>query len=237
MDHWCRWPHLVIQLRIPLEVMKRSKLPNSLRCFPCEEMNTALHLLFIWWPQNGINQLKDRKKKKKKLAHNFVTSYEEILLPLPKAIVSHTGDWSKTLSLSSTPGSPPATWDQQFGKTLKNLQARFINCRVGMQEEEEVRKSVYVCIVRLVAKDLFVTTISSLWFYPRQRLHLTPGGLCFLRTFSDWATIALQTVLGVLFFIIFDSIKYTPASHKSVVYQRINHICNKGPLLFNWTVH
>lgn len=52
-----------------------------------------------------------------------------------------------------------------------------------MQEEEEVRKSVDVCIVRLVAKDLFVTTISSLCFYPRQRLHLTPGGLCFLRTF------------------------------------------------------
>lgn len=180
------------------EEKQAPKLPQVLSLWGDEHCSSSpLHLVTTEWDQAAQRQ---KKKQKKKLAHNLVTSYEEILLPLPKAIASHTGDWSKTLSLSSVPGSPPATWGQQFGITLKNLQARFINCRVGMQEEEEVRKSVDVCIVRLVAKDLFVTTISSLCFYPRQRLHLTPGGLCFLRTFSDWATIALQTVLGVLFF-------------------------------------
>lgn len=58
---------------------------------------------------------------------------------------------------------------------------------VGVQEdEEEVRKSVCVCVrqLGLVAKDPFVKISSSLLFYPRQRLHSTPRGLCFLRSFS-----------------------------------------------------
>lgn len=67
--------------------------------------------------------------------------------------------------------------------------------------------------------------------------------------FNSWGSLLPQNLFRLshysttdsfgcpFFFIIFDSIKYTPASHKSVVYQRINHICNKGPLLFNWTVH
>lgn len=36
---------------------------------------------------------------------------------------------------------------------------------------------------------------------------------------------------------IFDSVKFTPGSHKSVIYLRINTISNKGPFLLNWTVH
>lgn len=65
--------------------------------------------------------------------------------------------------------------------------------------------------------------------------------------FNSWVSLLPQNLfrlshcstadsLGCPFFF-FDSIKYTAASHKSVAYQRINHIYNKGPLLFNWTVH
>lgn len=63
---------------------------------------------------------------------------------------------------------------------------------VGVQEEEEkerksMRVHVSVCVgwLGLVVKDPFVKISSSLCFYPRQRLHLTPRGLCFLRSFSD----------------------------------------------------
>lgn len=62
---------------------------------------------------------------------------------------------------------------------------------VQEEEEEEGRKSVHVhvsvCVqwLGVVTKDPFVKISSSLCFYPRQRLHLTPRGLCFLRSFSD----------------------------------------------------
>ena len=120
----------MIQLGLPLSVMERSKIWNSLTCLSSSS--------------SGDCKVGPGSSRPAKAPCNTVTTHGETQVFLP----DHTGNAGKALSLSSTPGSPPATQGSPFGKALKNLQMRFLSCWVGVQEEEEARKNTdaYMCL-------------------------------------------------------------------------------------------
>lgn len=119
---------MVIQLGLPLSVMERSKIWNSLTCLSSSSSADC---------KEGPGSSRPAKAP-----CNVVTTHGEIPVFLP----DHTGNAGKAPSLSTSPRSPPAMQGSPFGKALKNLQVRFLSCWAGLREEEEVRKdtSVYM---------------------------------------------------------------------------------------------
>lgn len=156
---------MVIQLGLPLSVMERSKIWNSLTC-PSSSSSADC--------KEGPGSSRPAKAP-----CNVVTTHGEIPVFLP----DHTGNAGKAPSLSASPRSPPATQGSPFGKALKNLQVRFLSCWAGLREEEEARKDTSV-YMGLRTDGGFCHHQQLSCFHPRRRLHLTPRGLCFLRSFS-----------------------------------------------------